>query len=125
MAGPMTYTDALDWERGPGSVKQAIKDGRGAVVVDRRPLERNLVRFILQENGFEVLADAATPAEAIRAVERQPPAVVVLHEKAAWENGQPTIPLLRDVLPEGRILIIAPAFGVVRVELLRDADAVL
>jgi hypothetical protein len=99
--------------------------GHGVVVVDRRPLERKLVRFILQENGFEVLAEAATPAEAIRAVERRPPAVVVLHENAAWENGQPTIPLLRDVLPEGRILIITPAFGVVRVELLRDADAVL
>jgi hypothetical protein len=98
---------------------------RGVLVVDRRPLERNLVRFILHENGFEVTGEAATPAEALRAIEARPPGVVVLHENAAWEQGQPTIPLLRDALPEAKVLVIAPAFGVVRVELLRDADAVL
>jgi hypothetical protein len=95
------------------------------VVVDRRPLERNLVRFILQENGFEVAAEAATPAEAVRLVEREHPAVVVLHENAAWERGRPTIPLLRNTLPEGKLLVIASAFGVVRMDLVRDADAVL
>jgi hypothetical protein len=95
------------------------------VVVDRRPLERNLVRFILQENGFDVTAEAATPADAVRAVERDRPAVVVLHENAAWERGRPTIPQLRQALPGAKVLVITPAFGVVRVELLRDADAVL
>jgi hypothetical protein len=95
------------------------------VVVDRRPLERNLVRFILQENGFEVAAEAATPAEALLAVERERPAVVVLHENAAWEQGQPTIPVLRSAVPETKLLVIAHAFGVVRVDLLRDADAVV
>src|SRR4029450_10335587 len=104
-------------------VKPISSPGRGVVVVDRRPLERSLVRFILQENGFEVTAEASTPAEALRAVERRAPSVVVLHENAAWERGQPTIPLLRDLLPDARVLVIAPAFGVVRVELLRDADA--
>jgi hypothetical protein len=95
------------------------------VVVDRRPLERNLVRFILQENGFEVAAEAATPAEAVRVVEQERPAVVVLHENAAWECGVPTIPLLRNKLPEARLLVIASPFGVVRMDLVRDADAVL
>jgi hypothetical protein len=106
-------------------VKHTPNAGRGIVVVDRRPLERSLVRFILHENGFDVVAEAATPAEAVRAVESHEPAVVVLHENAAWERGQRTIPLIRDVLPGAKVLVIAPAFGVVRVELLRDADAVL
>jgi hypothetical protein len=111
-------------------LKRPLKEGptavRGVVVVvDRRPLERNLVRFILQENGFEVAAEAATPAEAVRLVEREHPAVVVLHENAAWERGRPTIPLLRNTLPEGKLLVIASAFGVVRMDLVRDADAVL
>jgi hypothetical protein len=107
-------------------VKEGSTAVRGVVVVvDRRPLERNLVRFILQENGFEVAAEAATPAEALRAVEQERPAVVVLHENAAWERGRPTIPQLRARLPEGRLLVIASAFGVVRMDLVRDADAVL
>jgi CheY-like chemotaxis protein len=106
-------------------VSQDSSAGRGVLVVDRRPLERSLVRFILQENGFEVTGEAATPADALRAVERQPPGVVVLHENAAWEQGQPTIPRLHQALPDVKVLVIAPAFGVVRVELLRDADAVL
>jgi hypothetical protein len=106
-------------------VKHASNDGRGAVVVDRRPLERNLVRFILQENGFDVLAEASTPAEAIRAVEQHRPSVVVLHENAAWERGERSIPMLRDASPSTKVLLIAPAFGVVRIELLRDADAVI
>jgi hypothetical protein len=106
-------------KEGPTAVRGVV------VVVDRRPLERNLVRFILQENGFEVAAEAATPAEAVRLVEREHPAVVVLHENAAWERGRPTIPLLRNTLPEGKLLVIASAFGVVRMDLVRDADAVL
>jgi hypothetical protein len=106
-------------------LKQGSTAARGVVVVDRRPLERNLVRFILQENGFDVTATAATPADALRTVVTRRPAVVVLHENAAWEGGRPTIPELRRALPDAKVLVIAPAFGVVRVELLRDADAVL
>jgi DNA-binding NarL/FixJ family response regulator len=68
---------------------------RSAVVGDRRPLERNLSRFLLEERGFTVAAEAATAEDVVRAVERYRPDVVLVHEDVANEPGSRAIEGIR------------------------------
>ena len=76
---------------------------RSAVVADRRPLERNLARFLLEERGFAVAAEAATAADTTRAVQEHRPDVVLVHEDVATERAGsilPTMPEAAGTKPE-------------------------
>ena len=54
---------------------------RSAIVADRRPLERGLARFLLEERGLFVVGEAATMADVLLQVQQLRPDIVVLHEK--------------------------------------------
>jgi DNA-binding NarL/FixJ family response regulator len=95
------------------------------VVVDRRPLERNLLRYLLEANSFLVPAEAGTPPDALLHVERQRPDAVVLHVNAARNAGRPLIPLIRAASPETVIVLLTSSAGTIGIEMRRGADAVL
>ena len=60
---------------------------RTAIVADRRPLERGLARFLLEERGVFVVGEAATMADVLLQIQQLKPDFVVLHEKLALDLG--------------------------------------
>jgi two-component system, NarL family, response regulator NreC len=77
------------------------------VVADDHAAVRRGVRARLEEHGdLKVVAEATTAAEALEAIRRQRPAVVVLD---LHMPGEPTLPFVADMLaasPGTRILIL-------------------
>jgi two-component system chemotaxis response regulator CheY len=94
------------------------------VVADGRPLVRNLLRFILEENGFEVPAEAGTVLDAVRIVEQERPDVVVVHEDLARERDVLLLARLREIAPRTSVVLITKS-GMASVDLLERVDAVI
>ena len=63
-----------------------IASPRSALVADRRPLERGLARFLLEERGLFVVGEAATMADVLLQVQQLKPDLLVLHEKLALDH---------------------------------------
>src|SRR5207249_5310578 len=91
---------------------------------DGRPLLRNLLRFILEEDGFEVPAEAGSALDAVRSVEELHPDVVVVHETLAREHDAWLIPRLREVSPETNVVLLTES-GLAGAELLAGVSAVI
>ena len=51
------------------------------IVAHRRPLQRSLIRFFLDPDRFQVVGEAATPAEVLRLSGRFQPDAVVLEDR--------------------------------------------
>jgi outer membrane biosynthesis protein TonB/ActR/RegA family two-component response regulator len=96
-----------------------------AVVADERALERSLVRFLLDEAGYVVVAEARTARDAARAVGEHVPDVVVLHENAAVDRGVSVVADLRQASPSTKVIVITLTDTAVPTDLLREADAVI
>ena len=72
---------------------------RTAIVADRRPLERGLARFLLEERGLFVVGEAATMADVLLQVQQLKPDLVVLHEKLALDHDPTVIAQIRRISP--------------------------
>src|SRR3990172_400094 len=107
-----------------GGVKIVKTGPLRVVVADGRPLERTLLRFILEENGFEVPAEAGTVLDAVRIVEQQRPDVVVVHENLAREHDVSLLARLREIAPRTNVVLVTKS-GTAGVELLEGVDAVI
>src|SRR3990172_5298289 len=107
-----------------GGVKIVKTGPLRVVVADGRPLERTLLRFILEENGFEVPAEAGTVLDAVRIVEQQRPDVVVVHENLAREHDVSLLARLREIAPRTNVVLVTNS-GTAGVELLEGVDAVI
>ncbi len=98
---------------------------RSAVVGDRRPLERNLSRFLLEERGFVVSAEAATAADTARAVQQHHPDVVLVHEDVANEPGSSLMSGIRTSSPKTRVILLTSDRAAADAALVAAADAVV
>src|SRR4030065_738580 len=63
-----------------------------------RPLQRTLLRFLLEQEGYKVVSEAATGSAAAEMAGRYRPDVVVLHETLALESPD-VVRLIRRAPP--------------------------
>jgi DNA-binding NarL/FixJ family response regulator len=78
------------------------------VIADDIPLDRHLVRFLLQEEGFEVVGESSGGAEAARLVAEHRPDAVVLHGNLTIEGGSHVIQWIRLTSPWTKIVLLTP-----------------
>jgi len=76
------------------------------VIVDDHPMVREGLRTMLDEDGIEVVGEAATTAEALRETRRATPDVLLLDVELPDGDGLATLPELRRVAPGVGILIV-------------------
>src|SRR3990170_2849919 len=96
--------------------------GRSAVVADGRPLQRNLLRFLLEQEGYKVVSEAATGSAAAEMAGRYRPDVVVLHETLALESPD-VVRLIRRASPTATVVILTADRTTMPSELTEAADA--
>lgn len=78
------------------------------VVCDDVPELRMLARSVLEEHGeMEVVAEAADGHQAVAAVEREQPDVVVLDLSMPELDGLEAIPLIHQVAPRAQIVVFS------------------
>ena len=99
--------------------------GRTAIIADRHALGRNLVRFLLEEEGFEISAEAATIAEVLLAVQHQTPDVIVVHENLARDHDPAVFAQIRQLSPNTNLVLMTGNRDDLAVELIFIADSVV
>jgi CheY-like chemotaxis protein len=83
------------------------RDPRVLIVDDNADIRR-LVRLKLElEGGFEVVPDAVDGVGALEAVPRHLPDVILLDVSMPVMDGLEALPLLRQLLPYGRIIMLS------------------
>src|SRR5262245_57118445 len=85
------------------------KARRSVIVADRRPLERGLARFLLEEKGLLVVGEAATMADVLLQVQGLKPDHVVLHEELALDHDPTVLAEIRRISPNTRVILLASA----------------
>jgi len=98
---------------------------RSAIVADRRPLERGLARFLLEERGLFVVGEASTMADVLLQVQQLKPDVVVLHEKLALDHDPTVIAQIRRISARTSVVLLAASREALPAELLLLADTVV
>ncbi len=97
---------------------------RSAVVADARSLMRDLLRFLLEQEGFAIASEASTGAAAVDAVAEHHPDVVVLHEAVALEAPD-VIERLRAGSPDPMVVVLTTDRERTPPSLVTAADAVV
>ena len=103
----------------------SVRTGRTAIIADRHALGRNLVRFLLEEEGFEISAEAATIAEVLLAVQHQTPDVLVVHENLARDHDPTVFAQIRQLSPNTNLVLMTGNRDSLAVELIFIADSVV
>ena len=82
-----------------------MTDRRGTVLIVDDSLEiRDLVTRLLDREGFDVVGGAATSQEALALADEKQPDFVLLDFLMPQMNGAQLAPLLREKLPNTRII---------------------
>jgi hypothetical protein len=76
----------------------------GVVVGEGHPVRRGLLRFVLEGEGFLVLADASTAVELVQALAVHRPDAVVLDDAI----GSTAVVLTREMCPDAKIVLVWP-----------------
>ncbi len=99
----------------------ASGSGLRVLVVDDEPDVRLLLRFQLEQEGFEIVGEAADGAEAVALFEEHRPDAVVLDLLMPGVSGFEAIPMLRAVDPAVGIVAYTTVAGeIVRREMARQ-----
>lgn len=78
------------------------------LLVDDDPDMRGLLEIMLAEDGrFAVVGHASDGAEALRLASTERPDVVVLDLQMPGMDGLTALPILRDQLPDARIVVVS------------------
>jgi DNA-binding NarL/FixJ family response regulator len=84
------------------------------VVDDHELIRNNICRLLSRHTEFLVIGEAATGPEAIREAKKHQPNVVLLDISLPEINGIAAVPLIKDVAPNAKILMVTnheePAF---------------
>jgi hypothetical protein len=89
-------------------VERDVTSGRpriGVVVGEGDPVRKGLLRFVLEGEGFLVLADASTAVELVQALAVHRPEVVVLDDAI----GTTAVVLTREICPDAKIVLVWPS----------------
>ncbi|HEX5951131.1 MAG TPA: response regulator, partial [Actinomycetota bacterium] len=97
---------------------------RYAVVADARSLMRDLLRFLLEQEGFSVASEASTAVAAVEAVAEHHPDVVILHEATAQDTPD-AIERIREEAPDATLVILTADRSSTPPSLTSAADAVV
>lgn len=76
----------------------------GVIVGEGHRARRGLLRFVLEGEGFLVLADASTAAELVQALAVHRPDAVVLDDGI----GSTAVVLTREMCPDAKIVLVWP-----------------
>jgi hypothetical protein len=76
----------------------------GVVVGEGHPVRRGLLRFVLEGEGFQVLADASTAVELVQTLAVHRPEAVILDDAI----GTTAIVLTREMCPGAKIVLVWP-----------------
>jgi len=98
---------------------------RTAIVADRRPLERGLARFLLEERGLFVVGEAATMADVLLLVQQLKPDLVVLHEKMALDHDPTVVAQIRRISARTSVVLLAASRDALPPELILLTDSVV
>jgi cell division septation protein DedD len=98
---------------------------RSAIVADRRPLERGLARFLLEERGLIVVGEAATMADVLLQVQQLKPDVIILHEKLALDHDPAVVAQIRRISPRTTVVLLASSREALPPDLILLADTVV
>ena len=98
---------------------------RTAIVADRRPLERGLARFLLEERGLFVVGEAATMADVLLQVQQLKPDLLVLHEKLALDHDPTVVAQIRRISARTSLVLLAASRDALPPELILLADTVV
>ena len=98
---------------------------RTAIVADRRPLERGLARFLLEERGLFVVGEAATMADVLLQVQQLKPDLLVLHEKLALDHDPTVIAQIRRISGRTSVVLLAASRDALPAELILLTDTVV
>lgn len=102
------------------SSQDAVTDESGQlgisiVLADDHTVVRRALRGLLEEAGFEVLAEAGTAEDAVRYVRGHKPTVLILDLNMPGKPSLEVIPEIREASPETQIVILTmqkePAFA--------------
>jgi DNA-binding NarL/FixJ family response regulator len=81
--------------------------GRSVLVVDDHAGFRAEARRLLEDDGFEVVGEAADAAGAVREASRLQPDLVVLDVGLPDRNGLDLVRPLRDVAPGAFVILVS------------------
>jgi hypothetical protein len=98
---------------------------RTAIVADRRPLERGLARFLLEERGLFVVGEAATMADVLLQVQQLKPDLLVLHEKLALDHDPTVVAQIRRISARTSVVLLAASRDALPPELILLTDSVV
>lgn len=79
---------------------------RVMVVDDHKLFRRGLIALLAQEEGLEIVGEAADGAEALRRAEELKPDLVLLDNHMPGVRGVDLLPGLREVLPQAQVLML-------------------
>ncbi len=79
---------------------------RVMVVDDHKLFRRGLIALLAQEDGLEIVGEAADGAEALRRAEELRPDLVLLDNHMPGLRGVDLLPGLREVLPQAQVLML-------------------
>lgn len=77
----------------------------GVVVGEGHPVRRGLLRFVLEGEGFMVLADASTAVELVQSLAVHRPEAVILDDAI----GMTAVVLTREMCPDAKIVLVWPS----------------
>jgi CheY-like chemotaxis protein len=124
----MGPSDAVYKRNRAQSREQVMRRGtsrRSAIVADRRPLERGLARFLLEERGLIVVGEAATMADVLLQVQQLRPDVIILHEKLALDHDPAVVAQIRRISPRTTVVLLASSREALPPDLILLADTVV
>jgi hypothetical protein len=94
-------------------------------VADRRPLERGLARFLLEEEGVFVAGEASTMADVLLQIQEFEPDLLVVHEKLLVGSDATVVGQVRAISPRTKIVLLAASAQALPAELVLMADTVV
>jgi len=83
-----------------------MKKIRILVVDDESVVREGVVAILSYQKDFEVVAEAENGIQALEAAKKHKPDVILLDMVMPKQDGLATIPKLREILPDARILVL-------------------
>ena len=97
-----------------------------AVVIDDAADIRELMTIVLRRAGMEVVATAPDGRAGVEVVRAERPDLVILDLAMPVMDGVEALPLIRELVPDGRIIVLSAFTGAVSDQMLEaGADGYL
>ena len=89
-----------------------------AVVIDDTTDIRDLLRLALSRNGMDVVGEAGDGQAGVEVVREERPDVVLLDLAMPVMDGVEALPLIRELVPDARIIVFSAFAGAVSEQVL-------